>query len=283
MAVFTRWRAAAVLALAFSAMAADPGADLLRAARQGDTPRVRALLDAGAGLEARDKNGRTPLLCAAEQGHADTVRLLLDRGAESGARDREGLTAYGLALFSLDGAKRAAVLAALPRPPVLRLSLIGRWSPENMTGSCFLGRDQLYRFMTLIHPDALVVGALADSARLNGKDIVDIVRADAEGLKADVTAGTASVADADAIVVLEAKPALSCAQQFDRLSLAIDVRVWRAGSQTPVFEKTFGGGLTGLHAQQVTSPAQVQPLLENWARSHASSIYGGVLRALMRQ
>jgi hypothetical protein len=158
--------------------------------------------------------------------------------------------------------------------------MIARWSPENMAGSCFLGRGELSRFMALLHPDALVLGALADSARLDASAIVDVVRADAVGLSVNAQAEGAS---SDAIVILAVRPALSCSSQTDRLSLAIDVRVLRPGSQTPVYEKTFGAGLKGLHAQPVTNPAQYRPLLEDWAKVHASAIYEGVLRALMRR
>ena len=182
MGVLARWSVALALAVPLVVWSADTGKDLLTAAGRGDTPRVGALLDAGANIEARDKkSGRTPLLTAAHEGHPDTIRLLLEKGANPAARDRDGLSAFGLALLSLDGQPRDATLAALPRPPAIRLSLSAAWTPVDMVSSCFLGREELTRLVAQLHPDSLVVGALADFARANSKGAVDLVRSDSQG------------------------------------------------------------------------------------------------------
>src|SRR5580692_1300206 len=81
-----------------SALAADQSGGLLAAAAKGETTLVQTLIQAGASLEAADKNGRTPLMLAAQHGHVDTVRALLAAGAKLDARDKSGLTAYSLAL-----------------------------------------------------------------------------------------------------------------------------------------------------------------------------------------
>ena len=265
---------------ALAALAADPGKDLLNAARNGDTPRVRTLLGSGANVEAKDKNGRTPLMLAAGNGHADAVKLLLEKGADPKARDKKGFTAYGLALFDLGGSERDAVLSALPKPSRMRLNVSSAWLPENMVSSCFASREELAKLIGGIHPDALVLGALADYARTSGLDLVEILTAETKGLTAEANAPPPS-GEADAAVALNVRPGASCVRQSDNLSLAIDVRATRAGSQTPLFEKTYGGGLKGLHAQAVTNPAQYPPFFEKWAKSHASSIYWGVVKALM--
>jgi hypothetical protein len=271
----------AVAALAATVWAADPSKELLTAAARGDTPRVEALLGAGAKLEIRDKRGRTPLLCAAAAGHADTVHALLAKGADPAARDREGLTAYGLALFSSEGPARDATLAELPKPPPIRLSVRAAWSPVDMVSSCFLGREELIRFVTLLHPDAMALGALAEFARANSSGVVDVVRAESAGLTAALDLTAAPPADADAVLLIAARPALSCDRQTDLLSLSLDVRLWRSPAAAPLYEKTLGGKLMGSHP--VTSPAQYQPLLESWAKSHAGPIFWAALRALMRQ
>ena len=43
---------------------------------------VKALLEAGAEVDARDKEGKTALMRATEKGHADIVQLLKQAGAK---------------------------------------------------------------------------------------------------------------------------------------------------------------------------------------------------------
>ncbi|MBS1856276.1 MAG: ankyrin repeat domain-containing protein [Acidobacteria bacterium] len=68
---------------------------LLLASVYGPADLVRVLLDAGAGIDARDVRGMTPLMNAVATDHADAriARLLLDRGADVKARDSRGLSA----------------------------------------------------------------------------------------------------------------------------------------------------------------------------------------------
>lgn len=176
-------RAVAICALALAARAADSGKELLSAARAGDVARITALVSKSPNLEARDKRGKTPLMLAAERGYADAVKLLLAKGASPAARDKSGLTAYGLALFSSQGPARAAVLAALPKPARIRLNLQAAWLPDNLASSCFLAKNELAALVTGIHPDALLLGALAELARTEGRDVVEVVNATSEGLK----------------------------------------------------------------------------------------------------
>jgi len=59
-------------------------------ARRGTMRIAEALLDAGADIEARDKNGETPLRRAVNCGQERMVCLLLDRGANPRSTDKNG-------------------------------------------------------------------------------------------------------------------------------------------------------------------------------------------------
>ncbi len=84
-------------ALAVAALMALPGladADSFHdAVISGDVETVRALLDAGADVEARTEDGHTALMLAAAGSHEGIVRMLLDAGADVNARDEKGWTA----------------------------------------------------------------------------------------------------------------------------------------------------------------------------------------------
>lgn len=56
--------------------------DLIKTARRGHAPRLRKLLEQGAGVNARGKYGCSALLLAASGGQTDAVRVLLDGGAD---------------------------------------------------------------------------------------------------------------------------------------------------------------------------------------------------------
>lgn len=72
----------------------EPGL-FLRAAADGDTARVRTLLDHGVNVNHRDEHGTTALQSAAMNGRTNTVRLLLQRGADPKGYD-EALRAAAL-------------------------------------------------------------------------------------------------------------------------------------------------------------------------------------------
>jgi hypothetical protein len=244
-----------------AALAADPGAELRNAAKKGQTARVAALIGKGAAVESADKIGRTALMMAAEKGHAETVKLLLDRGAKAEARDKDGWTAYGLAV--IEG--RDEVVKVFPVQPPIAAALDVKWGPDNVYASCFMKPDQLADHLAGVQPDRMVAAAVGDYAALQGKGIAKIVEGGEQ-----VT------------VAVKVRPAISCLQQqtLDNVSMAIDVKVLR-GSDV-LLEKTFGGGLKGLKARTVSSPAQYAPLFSDWAKAHAERIYWAAVEAWLR-
>jgi len=66
---------------------------ILVAASNGETEVVlKLLVEKGAAIEAKDKNGRTPLICAAINGQKEVVQLLLEKDAAIEATNDSGWT-----------------------------------------------------------------------------------------------------------------------------------------------------------------------------------------------
>ncbi|MCC6729970.1 MAG: ankyrin repeat domain-containing protein [Chthonomonadales bacterium] len=80
-----------------------------------DTGPVRALVEAGARVEARDRGRATPLLLAASCGHPERVHALLQAGASVRARDLRGRTVLSLARRHPSAERRAEITALLTR------------------------------------------------------------------------------------------------------------------------------------------------------------------------
>ncbi len=58
---------------------------LIRAAERGQTERIYSLIEAGANVNARDKEGWTPYLAASSMGHLEAMRVLRAFGARTEA------------------------------------------------------------------------------------------------------------------------------------------------------------------------------------------------------
>jgi hypothetical protein len=63
---------------------------LLHAAATNDLPSVQRLVAAGADVNTRDEEHRTPLMRAAERGHAAVVQFLLGKGRRRANRNGRG-------------------------------------------------------------------------------------------------------------------------------------------------------------------------------------------------
>ncbi len=90
----------AALLISIPAIAQDINSELIEAAKKGDTVSIKALLDAGADVDAKDTDfyyGQTALILAVREGHTDVVRMLLDAGADVNAKDNNGQTALMVA------------------------------------------------------------------------------------------------------------------------------------------------------------------------------------------
>ena len=276
---------AVLLAAALPILAADAPMDILEAARKGKAKEIEALLANGAGIEARDKEGRTPLMLAAQYGRTGAVRLLLDKGAKPEARDSHRWNAFMLALLAPSGGvvhtTHDAVLKLLPQPRRFRLAVTASWAPgKALFSSCFMRPEEMTQHMRQIHPDGIVIEALQHFAATSGRDLIALVSADARGNSEISERPTPK--DVDAILTLQVEPGATCVQQVDELSMLIHATLNGREDQTPLLEKTFGTGVkTCMRGQAATNPNQHGPLYESWAKSQAGPLYWAVLTALL--
>ncbi|MEI7431953.1 MAG: ankyrin repeat domain-containing protein [Betaproteobacteria bacterium] len=127
---------------------------LAKAAIEGDLDEIKALLERGADINAKDPLGRTPLHMAAFYGRTKTSEFLIAKGAEINAKDRVGMTALHVAVISggrqevevlldnkadikaaSDSGKTALHLAAATGQPKLSKFLIDRGADPQVKDS----------------------------------------------------------------------------------------------------------------------------------------------------
>lgn len=75
----------------------DLGQALVWAGAERDTNTVRALLSAGANVNAQDHKGNTALMAAAAYNNVQAVKVLLDAGADRTVKNKDGETALSIA------------------------------------------------------------------------------------------------------------------------------------------------------------------------------------------
>ncbi|WP_167496567.1 ankyrin repeat domain-containing protein [Desulfopila sp. IMCC35006] len=74
--------------------------DLLEAAARGDLTGVKNLLDQGADVNVKNKDGITALMLASADGYKDIVELLLTQGADVNGLNNNGETALDLTSYT---------------------------------------------------------------------------------------------------------------------------------------------------------------------------------------
>lgn len=102
---------------------------LLHAIHKNQPESVKMLLEGGADINAKGREGMTPLIMAAGYGYADIVGLLLDRGADPQALTNSGVTALSAAVggvpdidrFTVGRCQDATVRTLLAHEPDLRM------------------------------------------------------------------------------------------------------------------------------------------------------------------
>jgi ankyrin repeat protein len=88
-----RWMLLFCLLLPVYSQARDINLDLINAARAGRSAEVRALIAAGADINATNPAGKTVLMMAANFGNARIVDMLLAEGANVNTKDKQESTA----------------------------------------------------------------------------------------------------------------------------------------------------------------------------------------------
>ena len=113
--------------------------DLMYAALEGHTERVKALLRKGADVNAQDIEGRTALMFAVVNLHYETVQALLEHGADVNARAHDGGTALTLAATGGDARivralldRGAEVEAESARPDTNALKLAVKYGHDEI-------------------------------------------------------------------------------------------------------------------------------------------------------
>jgi len=82
---------------------------------------IRLLLEAGADIQAQDKNGATPLHRAVRTRCAEAVKYLLDAGADTTVRNKPGSTAFHLAVQNTGRGGSGAEMAKAAQRAIIRM------------------------------------------------------------------------------------------------------------------------------------------------------------------
>jgi hypothetical protein len=262
---------------------ADSARELLDAAAQGRTAKVQELVAKGAPLDARDKDGRTPLMLAAQHGNAEAVRYLLEKGADAAARDRAGATAWVLAMFAPAAHRDTEdVLKLLPQPPRPKLAIEANWSAANLYSSCVIQLEELAKLIDKFQPDLLALRTIGKYAAASGRSLVEDGGVNARGTgRPDDKA----YANGDAVLILTVKPGAACLPQesADQLNLTLDAKLVRSRDRAVLVHKQIGAsGLKRLQVRIVTGEAQYLPVYQEWIAPYSEQAWREAVEAWFR-
>lgn len=153
--------AAGIAALPLPGLASPDASALLQAARDGDLAGVKQALAAGAPIESRDADGRTPLLLATHGRHLPVALWLIERGADVNAQDKQRDSAFLLA-----GARghTEIVRAALQAGADLRST--NRYGGTALIPACHYGHVETVRLLLATDIDVDHVNRLGWTALL---------------------------------------------------------------------------------------------------------------------
>lgn len=76
------------------------------AAKWGKIKMVNLLMSKGANIEAKTRDGLTPLHCAARSGHHEVVDILIERGAPIGSKTKVSFACF----FSIIENKKTPIM-----------------------------------------------------------------------------------------------------------------------------------------------------------------------------
>lgn len=183
--------AALMIALPLSAPAQPLDAALIDAATRGDAAQVRALLAKGAGVRARDAEGRTALLAATYGNHVEAARMLIAAGADVNAQDNIRNSAFLLA-----GARGYLEIVRMTLAAGADLKSTNRFGGTALIPACHYGHVETVRELLKTRIDIDHVNNLGWTALLEAVILGDGGPAHTEIVRMLVRAG-ADVAIAD--------------------------------------------------------------------------------------
>ncbi|KAI8317367.1 Ankyrin repeat and protein kinase domain-containing protein 1 [Colletotrichum sp. SAR11_240] len=102
---------------------------------------TRQLIDAGADLDALDKNCMQPLHVACDKGNEDLIKLLLEKGATIRGPDRDGWGLFHCVSYYEMDAKLLDLLIAVDREHLDRKEYFNGWTPINR--AAYFGRQSV--------------------------------------------------------------------------------------------------------------------------------------------